>query len=815
VRFIPYGQGGEFPTKELLNLVYDALRQTRQSTVAIMTDEKTLEQLPPLDSESLEPERDYRWSGLLLQRKVQKRAKRIVQGTYDQWFQWYMRFQRFRAFHSIVLVEPLAGVANPEWGGYIDGLLARLMRKARRVVIISKSEGEVSPSHDEGRAKAVIRALLYGTRLSRPEILQQLGHIFIPIPDETLAKAFTKYHWLISKEHPRYKLEEADEELLQGMVAGYPPGYVQGKPDQIEQLFKRKTRFKRELKLPDEMISPRALEDVGRFAWVTAPFEAKRLSEWLGELNEQEDLRLQKIFRSHEYVSEDQGLRLLAPPRWQVRGVLDSLVEEGKLEKKTWYREVGRPAFAYVAQGKTPFLENGCGQCAFYIPDKRRCSIWWLANQTDPFFHPRWRQAGSRVTDFEIHKMRYASKIGPHSSACMRFLDRKRDHLRKAIPERCEICREAIPTSKSAVTCQNCATRYRYIPSKGRVRVMTAYQHEFNRIYHEATGGDAKADYEEHRRKVKENLRLRQAGMVMAEDLGDALAEEAQEREPEPPRVWPGYNEELQEEVDRLAQTTNIAKQLSVAMAQSALNATRRIIAFAEVNHRDAEPIGPRQEKYLALTNGANQSRLLPYEAQIMKQYWLCYGLALKGVPQVWFGPRKRSRYVKEFVRDPSARARGYSPVDAAVNYLHQRRLRQAERINQEVGFPGTCDGFLHRENYNSRKIGLLLDMIDPFKFADREELLLVFLDQGLTWKDFRIETDRRGSNFYYPMAAATAKMDQVGGAADNLVVKYLSIDLRLSEAYRLFAENLLQALEDIGTTQFKPFTFELPARAQ
>jgi hypothetical protein len=227
-------------------------------------------------------------------------------------------------------------------------------------------------------------------------------------------------------------------------------------------------------------------------------------------------------------------------------------------------------------------------------------------------------------------------------------------------------------------------------------------------------------------------------------------------------------------------------------------------------------PSGGIPSKSLALITEAGQSKLLPYEAQIMKRYWLCYGIALRGVHQVWFGPRKRSRFVMEFVGDSAGRARGYSPVDAAINYLHQRRLRQAERTNKEEGFPGTCDGFLHKEHYNSRKIGLLLDMIDPFKFADREELLLVFLDQGLTWKDFRVETDRRGSNFYYPMATATNKLDQVGSDADNLASRYEGRDMQLSEAYRRFAENMLNVIDAHGDSKrmFNPFVFGFPTEA-
>ena len=89
----------------------------------------------------------------------------------------------------------------------------------------------------------------------------------------------------------------------------------------------------------------------------------------------------------------------------------------------------------------------------------------------------------------------------------------------------------------------------------------------------------------------------------------------------------------------------------------------------------------------------------------------------------------------------------------------------------------------------------MILDMIDPFKFADREELLLVVLNQGLTWQDFRIETDRRGSNFYYPMSSAEAKLNQAGVDADNMVLEYHDRDMRLVEAYKEFALHLRRTL--------------------
>jgi len=213
------------------------------------------------------------------------------------------------------------------------------------------------------------------------------------------------------------------------------------------------------------------------------------------------------------------------------------------------------------------------------------------------------------------------------------------------------------------------------------------------------------------------------------------------------------------------------------------------------------------QEKYLSLIDTASYTKLLVYEALIMREYWRCFGLALRRA-QPWFGPRKRSRFVMELVEDPAGRARGYSAVDAAINYLHQRRLRQAERINAEVGFPGACDGFLHRERYNSRRIGLLLDMIDSFKFADREELLVVALNGKISWTDFMLERDRRGSTFYYPSPSAVSILNQAGSDADEMETSFGGRKVKLQEAYRQFATSLLSSIGTGEGDKLEAFVF-------
>ncbi len=793
---LQYEPEDKFPLERMHDLVWDSLRQGRLSRVAVMSNEQVFfDSVRDLGADWLEADRNYHWSGWEVQRAHHKPDKRIVIGTYEEWFRWYMRFQRFRAFHTLVLVDPIVALSDERIGGYLDGMLARLAPKVRQVIVVSKPLPESIPPSDQRRTAQVLRALLYGTRLSRPNLVAQSQLTFIPIQPEMVGKAMSSMDPWVVRPNSWCELEPSEERRLESLDPERP--------------MERKPRFRREEAIPDNMLSDRALEDVARDGWVTVPIEVEKLAEWLRSLNERGDSRLRSIQESNEGMSHEQWQSLLYPTRNQVRSVLDGLMLGGKLERRKWFREIGRPAFAYALPGKTPFLEQRCGQCAFYSPAKRRCNLWWLANNRQRYIGAM-SSWPALVSSFELHKMKHAFHVGPHSTACLRFLKKKRDHLRDAIPKRCEICRRALPQAAASlfVTCRNCSTSYLRFQKKvdRKVRVQTAYAHEFNRIYHQVTGGEAKSDLAALKGIAKEKAQD-QRSMHGLDEVDDILAEERIELEPEPERAHSHFDQALQESVDNLAQSTDIAKQLSIAMARSSINATRSVAALTKVPLGLSGPLIAKQERYLTLIAKADQSHLLSYEALVMKQYWECFRLALKPALQ-WLGPRKRSRFVTDFVRNPAGRAKGYSPLDAAINYLHQRRLKQAERVNIEVGFPGSSDGFLHKKQHNSRKIGLVLDMIDPFKFADREELLLVAIDQGLTWKDFQIETDRRGSNFYHPRQSVVSKLEEAGTSADDLVVDYLGRGMKLKEAYRLFAEGLLEALMSRDPGVFRPFIF-------
>ncbi len=256
-----------------------------------------------------------------------------------------------------------------------------------------------------------------------------------------------------------------------------------------------------------------------------------------------------------------------------------------------------------------------------------------------------------------------------------------------------------------------------------------------------------------------------------------------------------------------VTENPEFVRALALAMADSAVNATRRVNSLSGISATVTGPLEMAQSRFLGRYRNAPPNRFLVNEALIMKRYWDCYRLAVRGAEE-WFGPRKKSRFVREFVSNPAGRARGYSAVDAAINYVHQRRLFKARQINAELGVNASSEGFLHRKRWNAKGQGLLLDLADPFNFADREKLLQAIQAYELNWRDFYSTTDRHGSRFYYPKPEAVLVMEKVGEQADGMPVNYDGKSETLLEAYGDSVRKLTDALQKNELSLALPFVY-------
>jgi len=894
----------EFEEAEPLNppkiadLIYASSRNYRTDHCAIFIDPDSPEDFlrdSGLQTSLLVPDESWHWTGA----KSRKNLHRVMVAEYEDWFRWFMKWQRFNAFQILVLVNPIKQIVDFEGRGYIDGLLTRLLTKpsVHKIIVLEQERfqpmakewfGSLGQTKDLADLKEKLRrrqfneaiaSILYGTHLSTSALLSTAARTLYSKVNPSWQSDFQEIkrrpalvdRLCRSKFTAGYHAREMVESLktpearesLEDPEQPLPPLFTQAKergPSELSQEWL-------------ERLTHALLDSRG---WFTIPMLYEYVYTETQKLI-QSSKEFPGIFNDHYDDEAPSDTHVFLPSRPALRGIADRLAAEGKVRKAQWSKEIGRPATIYHLPDRLPFNSgNKCGQCAFYVPLRRQCRIWWLLNRSYGHFHPRWARDGERpLSAFETYKMRNSWRIGPHSSACTRFVDKKKDYTRKALPKLCDVCQDELPgmpLKGSMVVCKNCRTRYFMLRNR-RVKVLTSYEHEFEKTYHELAGVEPASDikrlieesmgtaasiveravYEDHRGSSEDpdstpkTVMLFQGDRMLAGDgmlyifkrrsvellplagstlvdQGHVVSEEQRgilesagmtvrstattggaedEDTPLPNRY------DIAPAVEKVvASHPEFLRKMSLAMAQSCIHATERIGPIAKIRDEDILAITRRQKLWMRRLENEPPSRFLVYEAAVMREYWNCYYLPLKAAFQR-SGPRKKARFVREYVADPVGRARGYTAVDAAINYLHQRRLFKASSINMQLGLdynPG--EGFLHRKRWNPEGFGLILDLIDPFKFADREKLLGVILDVSLNWRDFYSATDRHGARFYYPKPEAVGVMEKVGEAADGMLVSYDGVQMALAEAYRNTVSALIQNLQAGTPTAFVPFTY-------
>ncbi len=869
---------------DLSRLIRSSFRSRRKDRCAIFADEDELKDiLGHLDvpAERLEERENIHWTGI--QRRGSRRWKRTQVGGYFEWFIWYMRWQRFNAFHTVVLLNPVKYMMGADRRGYVDGLLTRLLHaNTNRIIIVegthyehrlrrwlSQSGTEASEDASQfsrNELRQLLLSLLCGTRLTRTQLLDRAkrSYWFSVNRDSTLLNEEPmKGRWLYRQDGPFVRLSEDGLRVIQ--CIDDVPASRDGIPPEMDQQFTVRRRHQAP-KLEKDWLKQQVRTVAQELGFFTIPILTTEMNRRLLKMAKEGDFpRL--IINQFTYLNDREAEEMLEPRRKFLRRIADELAAEGSLVKRTWYLEVGRPAIMYAVLGRAPMNEKGrCGQCAFYEGVRRHCRLWRLLNQRIGHFPERWDNLTPRteVSQFEIYKMKNSGKISPHSSACHKFLDKKRDYLRKQTVENCDICGQRLPKQRVA-TCGNCGTRY--VSLARGIRVYTAYEHEFRARYRELTGRDPRTDesevysrfsgagqrlfekqeYERHRIEREEfdipaivlfpgdSVEVRDDHLVVSRAggkrsialegltvvdygrLGDKEAALLEERRVELRRVqrYPEVSAqlyrmrpELREALDRFR--PQLARRFALAMAQSAINATQRVATIAKLREDLVRRSINEQTWFLQKEESmSSQSGLLTSEAMIMKGYWTCYDTALDRV-FAQFGPRKKSRFVREYAADPAGRAKGYTAVDAAINYLHQRRLLKCGLVNAELGLGWvTGDGILHHRSENSRGMGLLLDLADPIKFADREVLLHAFLDYRLNWRDFRLARDRKGTAYYYPSTSAIGTLERLGDEADNSLVECHGAKMALVDAYRSSTAELVEVLRSGDPDSYRAFTFQ------
>lgn len=897
-QFLPVTHQGSWSALDVADGIFQASRSYRRDHCAIFADPDSADVLAGsgLSTSFLNPAENQHWTGL--RRPKGSKLKQIVIGDYDEWFRWFMKWQRFNAFHIVVLISPVRRMMEDDRRGYFDGLLTRLFNRpsVHRIIVVEEEAlqpaarrwmgggpaevgGELREKFGKEELIQAMSCLLYGTLLTKGKFSLAVASTVCSKVRPTWEAEFQEMKRrpsIVEPSHRRFVMAGYHaQERVESMETPNARSSLEDGQREIPALF-RKAKDIGPSELSEEWLeglSELLLESEGSF---TVP----RLYDYVNtevqrvlQTSESEP----KIFNDHFDPDKPFESHVFLPSRPFLRRIAETLAGQGRVQTATWVREIGRPTTVYYLPGRLPFLQaNKCGQCAFYVPLRRQCRVWWLLNRSYGHRHPRWARDGERpLSAFELHKMKNSWRIGPRSSACLRFVDKKKDYTRKTFPKSCDICGGGLPTaprSGQTAICVNCRTLY-FASRQGRVRVLTGYEHEFRRTYTELASVDPSSDtkrlieesqtsapaiveqaiFDERRRTLsddpdstpktvmlfpKDRMLAREGRLYIFKrrsvesiplagstivDYGKVVGEEERTAlESAGVRVWsakpsaapdgqkpPRTRYDIAPAVASLvASNPDFVRRMALAMARSAMHATVRVAAFVKVPNPEVRHFTARQELLIRRLEGAPPSRFLVYEAAVMKEYWSCYYLPLKGALQR-SGPRKKARFVREYVSDPLGRARGYTAVDAAINYLHQRRLLKARMANMELGLafsPG--EGFLHRRKWNPEGLGLVLDLIDPFKFADRERLIRAVLDVSLNWRDFYGASDRRGARFYYPKPEAVGVLEAVGEAADRMAVSYGGIETTLAEAYSTMVAELIRNISEATPMSFAPFVF-------
>ena len=484
----------------IADAIYDSFRSYKNDRCAVFEDEEdglSMESAG-IGAGRLDPRLNLHWQGGEKALRS-KDWKRIMTGSYLDWFQWYMRWQRFNAFHTLVLIRPVSRLTNDESRGFVDGFLTRVLNKPslHRAIVIEVAAllpavkqwlGDQTLIIDPGlkvrfgkkEIRDAILSTLYGTRLSRTDLAAAAGR--------TLSSKLNSDWGSVLQQAGRYMtwrnnfriLDEDAMKLVQslGRVSADSPE----EHPEYDEIF-RFSRKREHLRGGDEWIEEQIRHLSNDRGWFsnTSLYDHVRLQ--LEEILHSADMPPRAIMDQLERGEGDPQIVNL-PSRAVLRRVAERMVKDGQLAKSKWFREIGRPSTVYHAVALAPFdQEHRCGQCAFYVSLRRRCRLWWLLDKAFTTYHPRWSKEGAHpLPPFEIYKMRNSWRISPHSSACSRFTDKKKDHPRNDIPENCEVCNEQLPESRAKLlVCKNCRTRYARV--KRHVRVFTTYEHEFERNY--------------------------------------------------------------------------------------------------------------------------------------------------------------------------------------------------------------------------------------------------------------------------------------------------------------------------------------------
>jgi len=784
-----------------------------------------------------------------------ERGARAVVGSYEE-VAGALLAGRLKRIDAIFLHQPFSYLTDEgSMGGFLDGLLARTLVKESHLFAADTVSPDRSLMREwiptaaiEGEGEAIKLEVDEDWVLSC--LLTVLYHSYL-----NLASVMS-----ISKRALWWHALRADREQLKGFLSK-----VLGL-GLVERMGGRCTCTKKGRRAV-ESFTPPSQAARGEFRRAAFSPEFPRKPIHLEDEGEVRGIIDDLLYEDGWFTLRDlrgrmEGLEGFDFSRKALYRAVGELTPRMGLRRSVYYKGRGRPEIAYYKKDEDlpAHFRDWCGRCAFYVRPRMRCRLW----------HPLHRRFGWRseeleegLSKVEEDRLWLSWRLNPRATACREYVRRKRDYVKTRAEGRCDICRSPLKLEAGVVRCEKCETTYHTLHS-GRIRVHPAYEPLFRRRYLSIAGETPEESVE----AIEEAKRGDMIYMLKTALAGEAREGEAPAQGKRPVVLYPGdevgirgnyltrgreripiegvsrvidygclpltVKEELERrgidvgaflgerartasamggEVDlefrkRLedpAQASALARRMTESVALSLISSTERIGGMAGVPEHVLEKALREQRRIFEVMRGCPVGALRSYEGLVGMRYWQVFREASKKAGFL-FGGRKRDRLVREFVRTARGRARGYNPVNAMINYLHQRRLTACRIVNTEEGIGWRSgEGLLHRLRGDD-PIGLALDLSDPFKIVDRELLMEACLNKRLGWRDCEWQLGRQGVRFYYPGREAIAILEEIGIQADSLPVDYGGARIPLMEAYRKHVRCFVEAVTRGDAALFSPF---------
>jgi len=784
-----------------------------------------------------------------------ERGARGVVGSYED-VAGALLGGRLKRVDVVFLHQPFTHMAGESSiGGFLDGLLARLLAKKPHLFVADRVcldrflvEKWLPTVTIEGEEKAV--RLEVGEDWALASLLTILYHSYLNLASVMdLSKRSLWWHTL------RADRKQLKDFLSKALGLGL-----------IERKGGRYTCTKKGCRAV-ESFTPPSQAATGEFRGAAFTPQLPRKPIHLEDEGEVRGIIEDLLYEDGWFTLRDlrgrmEGLEGFDFSKKALYRAMKELSSRMGLRRSVYYKGVGRPEIAYFKKDEDlpPNFRDRCGKCAFYVRQRMRCRLW----------HPLHRRFGWRSEELEEElskveedRLRLSWRINPRTTACREYVRRKRDYVKTKWEDRCDICRSPLKLEAGVVKCEKCGSTYQALRD-GRVRVHPAYEPLFRRRYTSIAGETPEESVE----AIEEAKRGDMIYMLKTALAGETREEKTSTPGKRPVVLYPGDEVKIRgdcltrgrervplegvsrvidygclpppvrEELERraievsaflterakMASTTGgcvdpelrkrmedpalasaLARRMAESVALSLISSTERIGKMANVPQHLLEKALKEQRRIYEVMKGCPVGALRSYEGLVGMRYWQVFREAC-GKAGFLFSGRKRDRLVREFVRTARGRARGYNPINAMINYLHQRRLVACRIANAEEGLGWQSgEGLLHKLHRND-PIGLALDLCDPFKIVDRELLLKACLEKRLTWKDCEAQMGRQGVRFYYPGRGAIGVLEEIGIQTDSLPVDYGGERIPLMETYRRYARCFVEAVKRGDAALFSPF---------